>query len=95
MKPKVYIETTIISYLAGGLAMLGVSNQMRRATASESTEKQCRVGNDVAKNTASPRTPKQWHVRHNRITKRSDTGNHACRILCDIDACRRQSGGKS
>ena len=32
------------------------------ATASESSEKQCRLGDDLVKNTASPRTPKQWHI---------------------------------
>ncbi len=49
----------------GGVAMLGGSNQKRRATASESSEKQWQMGNDIAKNTASPRTPKQWHAQHN------------------------------
>jgi hypothetical protein len=46
--------------LLGGVARLGPFLSLRRATASESSEKQC-CGESDPVCTASPRTPKQWH----------------------------------
>ena len=77
------------------MALLDRSNEMECTTASESSEKQCRVGNDNSKNTASPRTPKQWHIRRNRRVKLGYYGNHARRILRSIDACPHHSGDES
>ena len=55
------------------------------ATASESSEKQCRMGDGLAKNTASPRTPTQWHVQHFIARNQAGPYRHGTDRIMSLD----------